>query len=171
MTEKNKGGRPSLYSDELAQSIIERLCDGESLRSICRDDGYPTRYTIFNWCDSNPAFAAKYARARQVQADALFDDMLEIADDASNDYMEKRNKEGDVTGYEINGEHHARTKMRLETRKWYAEKLKPKVYGVKAVIEGGDEPVRLQHTIDVSRLSLEELDALEKALGVANGED
>ena len=129
-----KTGRPTDYSAEVADAICERLSDGESLRSICRDDDMPSKATVFRWLRMHDEFSDQYARAREAQADTLFDDVLEIADDARNDWME-RNGEDDK-GWQVNGEHVQRTRLRIDARKWMAGKLRPKKYGERQMIEG-----------------------------------
>lgn len=73
-------GRPSIFSEELADEICERIADGESLRSICRDDEMPSKATVFRWLAEKQDFQDQYTRAREAQADSLVDDMLDIAD-------------------------------------------------------------------------------------------
>ena len=81
-------GRPSLYTETLAANICQRLAEGETLRSVCRDEAMPDKATILRWlADKKKAdFRDQYAHARDMQADALFDEALEIADDASGDW-------------------------------------------------------------------------------------
>lgn len=122
-------GRPSDYSPELASRICARLADGESLRAVCRDADMPDKATIFNWFRAFPDFLDQYTRAKEESADALADDILEISDDARNDWMEKHGKED--AGWIANGEHVQRSRLRVEARKWIASKLKPKKYGDK----------------------------------------
>lgn len=126
-------GRPTKFTQQLAHSICERIADGESLRSICRDDTMPAKSTVMAWLadDAHQEFRTKYALAREIQADGFVDEMVEIADDGTNDWMEKRSAEGDVTGYQENGEALRRSQLRILTRQWIAEKLKPKKYGAK----------------------------------------
>lgn len=126
-------GRHSIYTADLAEEICTRLAEGESLRSICRDERMPGLTTIFDWIDKDEDFRNKYARARELQAETHVDDMLEIADDARNDWMEVNDPEN--PGYKANGENVARSKIRLEQRRWYAEKLLPKKYGLRQQIE------------------------------------
>lgn len=128
-------GRPSDFTEELADTICERIADGESLRAICREEGMPSKATVFRWLANNEKFQDQYARAREAQADSLFDDVLEIADDSRNDWME-RNGEGDP-GWALNGDHIQRARVRIDARKWMAGKLRPKKYGEK-MIHGGD---------------------------------
>jgi hypothetical protein len=72
-------------------------------------------------------FVQQYARARELQADYHIDEIVEIADDSTNDYMQDK----DSAGYKLNGEHIQRARLRVDTRKWVASKLAPKKYGDK----------------------------------------
>ena len=129
--------------------------------------------TVIRWLARDENFAQRYARAREMQAEVLADQMLEIADDGTNDWMAKRDREGNVTGWQLNGEAVARSKLRLEQRRWYAEKLRPKVYGAKVAVGGDPDapPIRTTTQLDVSNLSLEELEALGAALQKSLGKD
>lgn len=144
------GGRPSDYTQELADMICSRLADGESLRAICRDDDMPNKATVFRWLREKEGFSDQYARAKEESADALFEELLEIADDGTNDWMEKHGQDGELIGYQLNGEHVQRSRLRLDTRKWALSKLKPKKYG---------DRVETHHTgaIGVSDLTDEQL--------------
>ena len=75
------------FSQEMADTICERIANGESLRSICDPDDMPAASTVCLWLSKNPRFAEQYARAREAQADTIFDEILDIADDARNDWM------------------------------------------------------------------------------------
>lgn len=132
-------GRPTDYTDALALIICERLVDGESLRAICRDEDMPNRSTVFRWLASDEEFATKYARARVLCADALEELSQEVADDGTNDWMERRSEAekgaGVMTGWVLNGEHVQRSKLRVSTLQWRASKLNPKKYGDKITQE------------------------------------
>jgi hypothetical protein len=121
------GGRPTDYTDELATEICARIASGESLRSICREDGKPVISTVMLWlvCGKHPQFSEQYAEARRIQAETLADELFDISDDASNDWMVRNGKE-DEPGYVLNGEHVQRSRLRLDTRKWYLSKVLPK---------------------------------------------
>lgn len=123
--------RPSEYSQAKAELICERLANGESLRSICSDDGMPRQATVFRWLASNKEFREQYAHAREAQAELMADQIVEIADDSANDYEDTEN------GPRLNQEAVARSRLRVEARKWVAAKLKPKVYGDKIEHEHG----------------------------------
>lgn len=127
MTER---GRPTAYTQEIADEICRRLASGESLRSICRDDGMPTEACVRGWAiDDREGFSSQYARSKEVQFSAMADELIDIADDARNDWM-ARPGNGTI-GYELNGEHVQRSRLRSDTRKWLLSKCLPKVYGDK----------------------------------------
>lgn len=122
-------GRPSSYTQELANTICERIAKGESVRSICKDENLPDAGTIYNWLakEGEPfvSFFKQYARAKDTQAELMFDELLEIADDGTNDWMTVNDR--DVVDHEaIN-----RSRLRVDTRKWYLSKVLPKKYGDK----------------------------------------
>lgn len=131
-------GRPLEFKQAVADIICERLADGESLRSICEDDNMPARSTVFRWLSTISAFSDQYARAREAQADAIFDDILIIADDGTNDWMERKDAEGEVSGWRENGEALRRSQLRVDARKWMAGKLRPKKYGEKLALTDPD---------------------------------
>lgn len=142
-------GRPSIFSQEIADAICSRLANGESLRGICRDEEMPGSTTVFNWlAGSDPAFTAfreQYARAREIQADALVDEILEISDDGTNDWMVRENKDGENVGWTLNGEHVQRSRLRVDSRKWFASKVAPKKYGDRVdLTHGGSVGVTVQ---------------------------
>lgn len=125
------GGRPSEFRQETADYICEQLIEGRSLRSICCEDGMPRAPTVCRWLAANEAFRKQYTHARELQADALFDEILDIADDGANDYMGEDEK--------YNGDAVQRSRLRVDARKWMAGKLAPKRYGEKLDVnhEGG----------------------------------
>jgi hypothetical protein len=132
-----RGNGGTRYSVQLANAICEALVEGRSLRSICTDEDMPGRSTVFRWLEEHAEFRELYARARKVQAEIFFDETIEIADDARNDWMERRTQK-DVS-WVANGENIQRSKLRIDTRKWVVAKLSPKKYGDKAEDTGGSE--------------------------------
>lgn len=131
-------GRPTDYSQEIADVICGEIAMGYSLRTICKSDDMPCLATIFNWLRTHKEFLDQYEKAKVEQADALAEEMLDIADDGTNDWMEKQNKDGST--YEvINHEHIQRSRLRVDARKWIASKLKPKKYGDKLEHSGSAE--------------------------------
>lgn len=122
-------GRPTIFDQATADAILDRISDGESLRRICCDDEMPGQTTVYRWLRENEGFRQQYAHAREMQADTLFDETLDIADDGTNDWMERHDNEGGNLGWKENGEAIRRSQLRIDTRKWIAGQLKPKVYG------------------------------------------
>lgn len=126
-------GRPSDYTQELADRICGQLAEGISLRTVCKGEGMPVASTVFLWLRTHEGFSEQYARAKEESADALVEEMMDIADDGSNDWMEIHDKEN--VGYRQNGEAINRSRLRVDTRKWVASKLKAKKYGDKQQVE------------------------------------
>jgi len=129
----NPVGRPSDFSQELADRICSELAIGKSLRSVCKSDDTPEISTIFRWLREKEEFSKQYAKAKEESADALLEETMDIADDGSNDWMETNDP--DNPGYRINGESIQRSRLRVDTRKWAMSKLKPKKYGEKLTTE------------------------------------
>jgi hypothetical protein len=128
-------GRPSTYSDEMAELICQRLAAGEPLRVICREPDMPPESTVRTWAlDDVNGFAARYARAREIQAHKMAEELLEIADDARNDWMEAQDDKGGEA-YRLNGEHVQRSRLRSDNRKWLLSKMLPKFYGDKLDVD------------------------------------
>ncbi len=127
-------GRPTIYTEELAATICAKLADGESLRAICEADEMPDEKTVRTWALENAhGFSPQYARAREIGYQSLAEDLLDIADDARNDWMVRRGE--DDAGWVANGEHIQRSRLRIDTRKWMLSKVLPKVYGDKTTQE------------------------------------
>lgn len=125
------GGRPSDYTPAIAEAICLRLAEGESLRSICSDEDMPSKQAALRWLTKHEEFRSQYVRAKEQGAEALAEEMFDIADDGSNDWMEKKDKDGEAIGWQLNGEHVRRSQLRIDTRKWYLSKIMPKKYGDK----------------------------------------
>lgn len=153
-------------TDDIFFQVCERMVEGESVRSICRDESMPSISTFMKCLRDNPSYADSYAKAIQMRADAMFEEILDIADDGSNDFM-LRNAE-DPTSVVLNGEHVQRSRLRVDSRKWALARMNSKKYGDKHYVGGmEDAPIKVQNTIDVSNMTMEELDLLEKVLSNA----
>jgi hypothetical protein len=131
-TNKPKPRQWTKYTPEIGVRICERIAtEAISLKAICKADDMPGMTTVFKWLGENEDFAKLYAHAREAQADLLFDETLEIADDSANDWEERKHFAGDDESPQVNGEAIARAKLRIDTRKWMAAHLRPKKYGEK----------------------------------------
>ena len=123
-----KKGRPTIYSEALGKRIFEELCRGDSLRTVCLADDMPCRAIVFRWLsDPDHPFVDQYTRAREIQAEVMVDDIIDIADDSRNDWIDKKVAGGEIRV--VDPESLQRTKIRLDARKWAAGKIKPKKYG------------------------------------------
>ncbi len=123
-------GRPTIYTKELDLEICARLAMGESLRRICLEERMPDASTVHAWViEDKEGFSKHYARARDIQAEQMFDEILDIADDGTNDYMTIT--KGDVTYNVEDREVTNRSRLRVDSRKWYLSKVLPKKFSEK----------------------------------------
>jgi hypothetical protein len=128
-------GRPSSFTQEYADSICEHIAGGRSLVSWCKEEGSRPSYTsVMRWLEVNEGFRESYTRARQDQADYLAEEIVQIADDGANDSY--KDDEGRV---KVDQDVIARSRLRVDARKWYASKLAPKKYGDKIQTEHSGE--------------------------------
>lgn len=109
-------------TDDLVNKILDGIMDGKSVRQICADSDMPDNRTVQRWIANNADFAAKCARARELQADNIFEEMQEVADYGNPDDVQ-------------------RAKLRVSTMQWRAAKLAPKKYG---------ERVQTEHSGDLN---------------------
>lgn len=116
-------GRPTGNTPEAQQEILEALMEGKGLVEYCKRENTPARSSIHKWLAEDDDFSDRYARAREVQADVIFDECLDIADQ----YDSLKDK--------LTVDHINRARLRIDTRKWTAGKLRPKKYGDKVDIE------------------------------------
>ena len=113
-------GRPTLYSDDIADLICEQIAQGKALASICRDnEDMPDPRTVYRWLRDNEVFCQNYTRSKEDQADLLAEQVLEVAD---NDDLEPHDK-----------------RVRVDARKWLASKFKPKKYGDRLDLGNADD--------------------------------
>lgn len=116
-------GRPSTFSQEIADEISSRLSKGEPLAKICRDEHMPDASTVGRWKEGREAFSLAIARAREEGFDVIALECLEIADETSFDTLAVKD------GYAANTEWISRSKLRVETRLKLLAKWDPKRYG------------------------------------------
>lgn len=133
-------GRPPLFTPELADRICHELAQGRSMRSVCKDEDMPSMSSVFKWLRENKEFSQQYARAKEESADAMAEEILDIADDGSNDFM--LITKGDNEYVVENKEWTNRSKLRVDTRKWIMSKFKPKKYADKIDVTSGGEIIK-----------------------------
>lgn len=138
------------FTDEVADRILHGIAEGNSLVSILKeDDELPSYTTVMKWLKEYPEFAANYARAREDQADHDADKIGDIAEQVVKGKIDPQ-----------------AARVAIDAYKWAAGKRKPKVYGEKIAVGGSADmdPIQMTRQLDVSNLSLEELDVLGAAL-------
>lgn len=135
MNESNTSSAKPYDREALVTEVCERLAMGEPMALICRDDHMPDRATVHRWAADDTRIAAQITQARALGFDAIADAILEIADDARNDYMEALDKEGAAVGWKFNRENVERSRLRAEARLKLLAKWDPKRYGDKQQIE------------------------------------
>ena len=149
-------GRPTDFNDKVAEAILDKLAEGVPMKVICRDGDMPCYMSVLRWQRKFPEFGDLVARAKIDGTHALADECIEIADDKRADPADRR--------------------VRIDTRLRLIGKWNSRVYGDKMAVGGAPDmpPIQMTSRLDVSKLSLEELDvlaaALEKSLK-ADGED
>jgi transposase-like protein len=150
---KVKVGRPTSYSEAVANEIVNRMIDGENMVAICRDENMPSRSTVYQWLDANADFRARCARAREGLADYLVDQIEQMANDTDEDNYQSM-------------------KVKIATAQWRAMKMAPKIYGDRSRTEitgadGAPIQTEVKTTIDATALAPEARAALRAALKAA----
>lgn len=132
-------GRPSIYSEALAENILSRISRGESIVQICSDDKMPNADSVYNWISEKQDFSERYARAREVQAEYMDNLILEAAAKAKEDPQAAR--------------------VQIDAYKWRASKLAPKKYG--------DAMLHKHADADGNKLQLDEVGQLSRLAALA----
>jgi len=137
---KDKGGRPSIYTQELADKVCEAISLGSSLRSACLSKDLPSISTVFKWLREDEGFTKQYEKACEERTEYQREELLDIADDGTNDWEEQERTDGS-TFVKLNNESIQRSRLRVDTRKWLMSKMKPKKYGDKMDVTSGGEKI------------------------------
>jgi len=139
-------GRPSSYSDAIADVICERMINGESLLKICSDADMPSRSAVHRWCRSNPDFAARCAHAREEMTHYLVDKIEVMAEETTEENYQSQ-------------------KVKIAVAQWRAEKIAPRIYGPRVNTEVSGTTVQVvKTTIDVRQLDADSREAFKQAL-------
>src|SRR3990167_3897356 len=135
-----KIGRPTKFTQKLADLICQRVATHNIglIRLCTKFDDMPNKDTINEWRYKYPDFSAQYAQAKIFQIETLIDEIIDIADNSTQD--EIINDQGVRV---CNSEFIARSRLRIDTRKWLAAKLCPRLYGDK------EELVNLKFPSDI----------------------
>jgi len=112
--EHRERNKPVEFTQELFDSICDKLSEGQSLRKICEDDEMPTKATIFRWLRDKKELRDQYARAKEESSDAFAEEMMDIIKDTKEDSNAIQ-----------------KARLQIDTMKWLMSKQKPKKYGDK----------------------------------------
>ena len=121
----------------MVDALLAQIETGKSMREVCRMDGMPDHGTVIRWMRDDAALATKYARARMAQADTLFDRMEEVEESVSNGTMDS---------------HAAR--VVLDSMRWRASKLAPKVYGDRLDVQVSDTRISITGALQAAQARL-----------------
>ncbi len=135
--------------EDILSQIFDRIAEGESLRSVLSDSDMPDKNTFYRWLDEKESDdkavkelkkkrREQYARATSERSDAIFEEIMDIADSREHDvYTDKDGKE--------HTNHHViqRDRLRVDSRKWMLGKLNPKKYGDKLDLTTDGEPINI----------------------------
>jgi hypothetical protein len=153
--EPGKPGRPSTFSQEIADRICDLMVDGKDMQEICKMDDMPSRATVLRWQNQHPEFDAQCVRAREALAEFELQKLKELADNC--------------TEKNVNS-----TRVKLNHFQWRVMKIAPRVYGerTRTEVSGADGgPIKMQaEVIDASTLEPDQREALKQALLAAKGE-
>lgn len=117
-------GRHSDYTESLADMICQLLMDGNSLKSICEREDMPDKSTVYNWLHENrEGFFDKYVRAREIQSEQMYDELVAIADSATG------KNDADAV------------RVRVQARQWVLSKIQAKRFGDKLDVTSKDEKI------------------------------
>jgi len=139
---KRPRGRPTKYTRDIADDILHRLALGEPLQQICRNppewstrEAWPDMSTVVDWInDDRDGLSDRYAQAREKGWLAMADSLTDIADDGTNDWIERETRAGNIVK-QVDRECTERSKLRVDTRKWLLSKMLPKLYGDRAQLD------------------------------------
>ena len=140
-------GRPIIWTEDKKKEAINIILNeiaenGKSVRSILNGANryiLPSNVTFCEWLSKDEELAKQYARATEIRAEALLDEMIDIVDDKSKDVKEQEIN-GEIS-QTVNNEAIQRSRLRYDARKWLISKLNPKKYGDKIDVTSDNEKI------------------------------
>lgn len=163
-TEKKPPGRPpEPVPTEKMSEILEWIAHGKPLREYCRIEGNPAFRTVYDWIDKDKEFAARFAQARDVGADVIAEEALEIIDTFPVEAVSD-------SGSRLDSAHVAWLKNRAEMRLKLLAKWNPKKYGDRTVLAGDPDNPLMEPMDDTQRVAkLQAILATAQARKAKNG--
>jgi hypothetical protein len=150
---------PVLYSDELALEICRRIAEGEALKALCREPGFPHYTTFFGWLAEHEVLARHYEAAAKMRGQHHADLILELANETPHLTTDKFGAVRVDQGWVL------MQRLKIDTHKWLASKYYPKMYGERVAISG---ELGLKHS--VNELTDDELAAIAAGGRAASAE-
>jgi hypothetical protein len=129
--------RPREFSETLAAEICERLACGETLRHITLLPHLPEEATLYRWLLREPEFQTRFLAAKALQVEKWAEEMIDIADDARNDWMIRENARTGASATVANTEAVSRAKLRVAVRQWLIARWQPRLAAEKAAAPSG----------------------------------
>ena len=139
------------FSKQLVDEICDRISKGETLTKICstikdHNGNRVLTFDVIRWLRSDQKrykeFQVDYKEARQIQYEIMADQIFDICDDNSKDFVEATDRNGEPY-MKFDNEHYQRSRLRVDTRKWFLSKVLPKIYGDKVHV---DQSGTVEHT-------------------------
>jgi hypothetical protein len=164
VTKRKEGaikGRPSKYSEDLADEIAEKLSQGITLTSICSDPDMPTIRTIQNWAGDRPHFFALLVRAREAGTETLTGELH----DRMTNMVRIEKRQTPVTKEEIDS-----LRLYAQHIQWLTSRWNPKRYSERVLAELAKlpEPVREEPTkVDYDYLTADERETMMNLMQIA----
>ena len=122
--------------ETIFEEIIKQVSEGSSLREVLRQTDMPSSQTFYLWINEDESKSKQYVRACRDRADGIFDEIIEIADENNADVYVDDTGEAKIDGNTV-----ARSRLKIDARKWVASKLNPKKYGDKVDVTSGGEKI------------------------------
>jgi hypothetical protein len=129
-----KNGRPSEFTQKIADSVCFEIATGKSLRTVCKGEEMPAISTVFNWFSKYPKFVEQYARACQERTEAHMEQLLDFGDEA---LLEARSADPKASGAVVQA-----VRLKADNLKWAMSKMKPKKYGDKVDVTSDGKAIK-----------------------------
>jgi len=140
-------GRPTDYTQELAETICTWVAEGKSLRSYCKQDNTPALSTVCLWIVTHDEFSEHYRRAREAAGYAHADNIVDIVQQIADQSLEPN-----------------AARVMMDGLKWSAERMAPKSHMPQSLVNHqSPDGTMTPKGLDLSGLPSETLEALVKA--------
>lgn len=133
--------------ETIMTAIFKFIEDGDSLRKAVALNPevkhlktkikMPVMSTVMKWLTESEHYARRYTLAMDQRAEAIFEDILDIADDVGQDLVQ--NADGVMV---VNHAVIQRDRLRVDARKWNLSKMNPKKYGDRQMIEAKIQEIK-----------------------------